>query len=409
MARKVGVFHPGTQHSWQTALAFQESGQLGWYATSVFYDPARWPYRIERWVPRGLADQLHREFARRQSPALRAENVRQFGFWEWLETGARRAGAARLEAWANRRGNASFGEQVIRLIEREPVDLLWGYNTSSVEVFRWAKKRGITCVLDQTVGHYAALNRVMLSAQARNPEFFLQSYEPYPPAVIAQQNEELALADVVTVGCDYCARTLIENGCPAEKIRIIGYGFDDNLFPDQRPTRPPLGNRPVRFLFVGAINPRKGVATLLPAFERLPEDRATLTLVGNLEIPRTTFERYRSRVNHVGSVSRSEVVKYFLNADCFVFPSLFEGSAIVLYEAIAAGLGIIQSIYAGEGARRGQNGEVLADVTVDRLHAALEAVIARPDRLTGWQEESWRMRGQCTWRTYREHVVALII
>ena len=26
---RVGVFHPGTQHSWQTALAFQEAGALG--------------------------------------------------------------------------------------------------------------------------------------------------------------------------------------------------------------------------------------------------------------------------------------------------------------------------------------------------------------------------------------------
>ena len=44
---RIGVFHPGTQHSWQTALAFQEAGMLGWYATSAFYDPARWPYRLE--------------------------------------------------------------------------------------------------------------------------------------------------------------------------------------------------------------------------------------------------------------------------------------------------------------------------------------------------------------------------
>ncbi|HLJ20539.1 MAG TPA: glycosyltransferase family 4 protein, partial [Stellaceae bacterium] len=225
----------------------------------------------------------------------------------------------------------------------------------------------------------------------------------------AQQNEELALADVVTAGCDYCARTLIENGCPAEKIRVINYGFDETLFAAKRPMRPPLGARPTNFLFVGAVNPRKGVATLLPAFARLPADRATLTLVGKLEIPRETFERYKGRVNHVGSVSRRDVVKYFLDADCFVFPSLFEGSALVLYEAIAAGLGIIQSIHAGAGARAGLNGEVLEDVTVDRLHAALEAVIAHPEQLTSWQDFSWQMRWQHTWRTYREHVAGLII
>jgi hypothetical protein len=224
MRPKVGVFHPGTQHSWQTALAFQETGQLAWYATSVFYDPARWPYRVERFLPASLAQPLHREFARRHSPALKAENVRQFGLWEWVETGARRAGARALSSWTNRRGNASFGTMVTNLLEREPVDVLWGYNSSCLEVFRWAKRRGIRCVLDQTIGHAASLNRVMLAEQARNPEFFLESYTPLSSNVILRQDEEIALADTIVVGSDFCARTLIENGCSPSKIRIAPYG-----------------------------------------------------------------------------------------------------------------------------------------------------------------------------------------
>src|SRR5216684_4203321 len=125
MRPKVGVFHPGTQHSWQTALAFQETGQLAWYATSVFYDPARWPYRVEKLLPASLAKPLHREFSRRYSPALASENIRQFGFWEWFETGARRLRAHSLSIWANRRGNESFGHALIDLVEQEPVDVLW--------------------------------------------------------------------------------------------------------------------------------------------------------------------------------------------------------------------------------------------------------------------------------------------
>jgi hypothetical protein len=62
---RVGVFHPGSQHSLETALAFQESGELAWHATSAYYDPARWPYRIERLVPASLAARLNREFCRR--------------------------------------------------------------------------------------------------------------------------------------------------------------------------------------------------------------------------------------------------------------------------------------------------------------------------------------------------------
>jgi len=408
MTPKVGVFHPGTQHSWQTALAFQETRQLGWLATSVFYDPARWPYRIERFTPRRLSERLHRDFTRRYSPALQPQNIRQFGLWEWLETGARRLRAERLAHWANRRGNERFGKMAIALIEREPVDVLWGYNTSSLEVFRWGKRHGIHCVLDQTIGHCAAMNRVMLAEQARNPEFFLKSYTPFSPDDIARQNEELALADTVVVGSDFCARTLIENGCATSKIRIVPYGFDETLFPTHRPHRLPLRDRPMRFLFVGSVHPRKGVAPLLQAFEQIPAKDAILTLVGRLEIPERTFQRFAHHVAHVGSLPRSEVVKYFSNADCFIFPSLFEGSAIVLYEAAAAALGIVQSANAGDGVREGLNGEIVENVDVPQLVAVIRSIINDRERLAEWQEASWRMRGERSWRLYRARIRKLI-
>ena len=407
MPSKVGVFHPGTQHSWQTALAFQEGGTLGWLATSVFYDPRRWPYRIERFLPAPLAARVHREFSRRYTPVLDPDGIRQFGFWEWLEAGARRVGHDRLWTTINRIGNRRFGQQVIDLTEREKVDVLWGYNTSSVEVFRWAKQRGIPCVLDQTIGHCASLNRAMAAEEARHPDFFSRGYVPFSAAEIAQQDEEIALADAVVVGSEFCAGTLAENGCPREKIRIIPYGFDETLFPIERPRRAPLEGRPVRFLFVGLVHPRKGIAALLEAFARIPPEEASLTLVGNLEIPEQTFRRYAGRIRRVGSVPRQEVVNYFIEADCFVFPSLFEGGGIVLYEAAAAGLGIIQSMQCGDGVRDGRNGVILKEVTIPMLVDALSSVIRDRARLADWQEASWQMRGERSWRRYREQARSL--
>lgn len=408
MAPRVGVFHPGTQHSWQTALAFQEGRELGWYATSVFYDAARWPYRIEKFLPERSAQTVHREFLRRFFPALDPQNIRQFGLWEWLETGASRLRAPWIASWANRRGNETFGKAVTRLLEREPVDVLWGYDTSSAEVFRWAKARGIRCVLDQTIGHCASMNHVMLAEQARHPDFFPKGYVPFSAAAIARQNEEVALADDIVVGSDFCAQTLIEHGCSPDKIHIVPYGFDETLFPLERPERKALNGRPINFLFVGMIYPRKGVAALLQAFERIPASKATLTLVGRLAIPEATFARFAPRVRQIGSVSRREVVKYFIEADCFIFPSLFEGGGIVLYEAAAAGLGIIQSRYCGDGVRDGRNGQILADVSVAEVEAALHAVIGAPERLSEWQEASWEMRTERTWQRYRQQIRALV-
>jgi glycosyltransferase involved in cell wall biosynthesis len=407
--KKVGVFHPGTQHSWQTALAFQGSGQLAWYATSVFYDSNRWPYRLESFLPEGAAKKVSREFRRRHTPYLDISKVRQFGIWEWLETGLSRLDATRFAGWANRRGNIAFSRSVIDLIEREPVDVAWGYDDASLEVFRWAKRQGVFCVLDQSTPPLAYKNQVMLEEWDRNPEFFQRPYIPEPQARIERQNEELALADLVVVGSEFCARTIIEAGLPSEKVRIVPYGFDASLFPKEPPLRRPLRGRPVEFLFVGGVRPAKGVAYLLKAIAKIPPAAASLALLGGLHIPKATFGQYADRVRYIPPVPRPKVVGYFASADCFIFPSLFEGGGLVLYEANAGGLGIVQTAACGDGVRDGRNGIVLSDISLEALQQAIDVVLNEPAKLVEWQRASWEMRSDRTWQRYHDRLKALPI
>jgi glycosyltransferase involved in cell wall biosynthesis len=109
-------------------------------------------------------------------------------------------------------------------------------------------------------------------------------------------------------------------------------------------------------------------------------------------------------VRHVPHVPRNEVVQYFVAADCFVFPSLFEGSAIVLREACSAALGIVQSANAGDGVQGTRNGIILEEVSVDHVRRAVEAVLADRQRLAAWQEASWDIGRQRTTVHYREIV-----
>jgi glycosyltransferase involved in cell wall biosynthesis len=404
---KVGVFHPGTQHSWQTALAFQEAGTLAWFATSIFYDPAQWPYKLERFTPEAVSRRLNLEFSRRHHPALNPNKVRHCGLWEWTETLLRRSGQFHWARLCNELGNRAFCRQIIRLVEREPVDVLWGFDTSSLEVFMWARKRGIYCVLDQTIGHPVAQNREMLREQERHPEFFERSYQPHSKDWIDRQNAEIENADLVLVGSDYCARTIVENGCPPEKIRIVPYGYDADSFAALVPKPALATQEPVRCLFVGEIGPRKGAAYLLQAFAELPPEQVQLTLVGRLAIPTSTFSSYQERVKHIPQVPRHEVLKYFREADCFVFPSLFEGSAMVLYEACGAELGIIATDRCGDGLRAGRNGLALSQLSVENLIAAIEQVVGSHELLKRWQQSSRACRSERTWQSYRNKVSRL--
>ena len=134
------------------------------------------------------------------------------------------------------------------------------------------------------------------------------------------------------------------------------------------------------------------MAYLLDAIMNIREQDASLTLVGNMAIPQKTFEVYKNRVKHVPTVSRAEVVKYFCEADCFIFPSLFEGSAIVLREIYGAGLGAIQSFVAGDGVIDGKNGKVLTSAGVSEIVDSINQLIDNPERAREWQNSSWKSR-----------------
>src|SRR5580692_2031018 len=112
MNSRVLLFHPGTQHSHQTALAFQAANLLAWYATEIFYQPNRWPYKALQFIPGHVRRRVERELSRRYHPQINPAFLRTFGGWEWIERISMRLGFRRVEHYANEWGNTQFGHKV---------------------------------------------------------------------------------------------------------------------------------------------------------------------------------------------------------------------------------------------------------------------------------------------------------
>jgi len=406
---RVGVFHPGSQNAWQRATAFQESGTLAWFASSSYFHPDSLAVRLAGRLPGGAG--LRHQLLRRHFPLLDPARVRRRGQIELAEIALRRlpgVPARRLAEGVNRWGNRRFAGAVIDLIRREPVDVVWGYNSAALEVFRWARDRGLTCVLDQSIGHPAAENAVLAGERARHPDYIATAYRPHDPAWIARNDAEIALADKIVVGSAAAARTLTARGCDPAKIHVVPYGWDETLFPARAPARPPPHGRPLHALFVGAVGPRKGAAYLLQALDRLPPNAVEATLVGRCDLPPRTFARHAGRIRHIPQVPRGAVAAHFAAADVFVFPSLFEGGGVVLAEALGAGLPIVQGPDSGVGAEDGVSGRVLTRLSVESLASALAELAADPDRLATWQAAAWRQGRNRRWADYRRHLRAVL-
>lgn len=110
--------------------------------------------------------------------------------------------------------------------------------------------------------------------------------------------------------------------------------------------------RPVKLLFVGHLQARKGLDAVLMALQLADLPPWHLDVVGdgpyraNLEA-QVAERRWQDRVHFHGFRQKAELPTFYAEADLFVFPSRRELFGLVLVEAAAAGLPIAASIHAG--------------------------------------------------------------
>lgn len=138
-------------------------------------------------------------------------------------------------------------------------------------------------------------------------------------------------------------------GIPKNILHVIPPGTHmPNLVQLQRwkslvsETITPYGIRRPYFLSVGADNPRKNVAGLVEAFERLKihHPEASLVMVG----PKPTRPKPSvAGVQHLGYVSQDQLDVLYVGATALVFPSFYEGFGIPVLEAMSHGTPVITS------------------------------------------------------------------
>ena len=187
---------------------------------------------------------------------------------------------------------------------------------------------------------------------------------------------DIALADRILVPSDHIAGELARHGTPSAKISVIPYAADSERFrPD--PTKP-FGEN-CTFLFAGGITQRKGIKYLLEAWRKVRRPGWTLQLLGALPSDPGPLRPYLTEVDHLGRVGHSAMPARMAAADVFVFPSLFEGSAVVTYEALACGLPSIVTPNAGSVVRDEVDGLIVPARDVDALGAAMVRLGSSPE------------------------------
>lgn len=149
------------------------------------------------------------------------------------------------------------------------------------------------------------------------------------------------------VASEPLARGLARQGVDGASMTVVPPGRDVAA-QVERPAADLRRGRRAALLCVGNWQRRKGIHSLLEATALLPEESATLHLVGDTDVEPDYSRRLREQLEGLGSrvvvhgrMSREQVAGMYAGADVFVLPSLREPYGTVYGEAMAYGLPVV--------------------------------------------------------------------
>ena len=274
--------------------------------------------------------------------------------------------------------NKWFQTQVIKTLEtikipwdREP-PILFTYSYAALEILKYAKSRGWRTVLGQ-IDPGIEEEKIVIAEKQKYPHL-APNWHPVPFSYWEIWREECVLADRIMVNSRWSKQLLEQVNIEAEKLEIVPLVYEPPPeaanFSRSYPTKF-THERPLKVLFLGLINLRKGIAHCLEAIEQLTGEPIEFWFVGAIQIEIPEHLRNHPQIHWIGSVPRSETYRYYQQADVFLFPTLSDGFGLTQLEALAWKLPVITSAYCGEVVKNKSDGFILDKVTACEISQIL--------------------------------------
>ncbi len=274
-----------------------------------------------------------------------------------------------------------------------------GWNGHCLRSLVVAKKYGAVTVVERASSHPVTYEK-RLSDEYQKWDIKLA---PILPAVKDRLVKELELADFIATPSEFAAKSLIKNGIPERKLIRLPFGAA--VFKDGGAVNRKAGNK-FNALFVGQVGIRKGVPYLLKAWQQLNLKDAELFLLGEPEVGVENILRPYRADPSIHFTGYTDPDPYYRNADIFIFPSIEEGSALVTYEALAAGLPLITTYSAGSVVTDEEDGFLVPTGDSDALAERIRRLYDGHTLLDGMKQKALIKAARYTWDNYGDSLAA---
>jgi glycosyltransferase involved in cell wall biosynthesis len=278
----------------------------------------------------------------------------------------------------------------------EEHDFIHAMPGQALQIFRRARKEGISTVLNHATGPARHVVKVM-KPEYQRAGLKLEESTCYNESYWAQADEEYDLADWHCVASTLVRDQLIEQGINGERIWIVPYGAEPRIF------YPPISKTWERFriLFAGQVTLRKGIASLLQALSSCRSSDWIVDFYGVVSADvKKDLAAYRGQVplRFHGAVPQSKLAEVMRGASVLVLPSLEEGFGLVVPQSLACGTPCVVSDQVGakDLVEAGVNGSIFpANDPLSLL-----------EQLHYWAEQKRCVMGDFSWREPAQQLLA---
>ncbi|MBA4388069.1 MAG: hypothetical protein C0404_08820 [Verrucomicrobia bacterium] len=304
-------------------------------------------------------------------PVHKIRDFRRFGF-DYASRRQRACNASEMSE-VHRWAGKTFCELILERGLGESGEV-YAFNSAALELFAHCRNNGIRTVLEQTIARIETLNELMAMEKAAFPEWVDgRDVEDAGGEMAERERRERQMADLIISASGFVKDSISDEEGVARKTVIVPYGVDIPVRQSVERTR----GKMLKVLSVGEVGLRKGSPYVLAAARKL-KGKATFRMVGLAALPDMVKKILSSELELVGPVPYSRMEVHYRWADVFLLPSLCEGSARAVYEAMSYGLPVICTHNTGSVVRNGLDGFVVAIRDSSAIVEKLEKFLSDP-------------------------------
>lgn len=285
---------------------------------------------------------------------------------------------------------------------------VYAYEDGALETFSRARALGIKCIYDLPIAYWETGRKLMKEEALRLPEWAVTLGGGIADSEqkLERKTRELELAHLIVVPSQFVKDSL-PDWAKKKEIIISPFGTPATAADRQKEIDKDNFDRPLRIMFAGSMGQRKGLADLFSAVKMLNNRNIELVIMGGLQAP---LKFYRDQFfNFIYEPGRPnhQVLELMATCDVFCLPSIVEGRALVMQEAMSQGLPLI--ITANTGGEdlilEGETGFLVPIRSPEFIAEKINWFLENREKIPAMGNMAKLHAGKLTWENYSKQII----